>query len=119
VSALIPDSPFSTPVLGAVVVILDVRRTRSSRQRLGLTRSFSQALKTTAEVREQALTGFDGLIHLFSDVELFLGTFPSDDNIKRASLELTVSTFQAIEQAIYFFTTNSCKSRQATQPDFR
>ncbi|KAL3451096.1 hypothetical protein BJX65DRAFT_304503 [Aspergillus insuetus] len=86
VSTLAPDSPFSTPVLGAVVVILD-------------------ALKTTAEVRQQALNGFDGLVHLFSDVELFLGTFPRDENIKRASLSLTVSTLEAIEQANYFFTT--------------
>ncbi|KAL2799442.1 hypothetical protein BJX66DRAFT_332929 [Aspergillus keveii] len=88
-STLAPDSPFSTPVLGAIVVILDVL----------------PALKTTAEVRQQALTGFDGLVHLFSDVELFLGTFPRDENIKRASLSLTASTLEAIAQANYFFTT--------------
>ncbi|KAL2837694.1 hypothetical protein BJY01DRAFT_237764 [Aspergillus pseudoustus] len=87
VCTLAPNSPFSTPVLGAVVIILD-------------------ALKTTADVRQQALTGFEGLAHLFSDVELFLGTFHGDENILRASIELTVSTLGAIEQAIYFFTTH-------------
>lgn len=84
----------------------------------GVNTSFSQALKTAAKVRGQALTGFDGLIHLFSDVELFSGTFPKDQNIKIASLELTVSAFLAIEEAIQFFTTNSCKSTQVIQQDF-
>ncbi|KAJ0414354.1 hypothetical protein BJY00DRAFT_321098 [Aspergillus carlsbadensis] len=87
VSALAPNSLFSTPLLGAVVMMLD-------------------ALKTTADLRKQVVDGFDGLVHLFSDVELFLGTFPRDENIKRASLTLTVSTLEAIEQAIKFFTTS-------------
>lgn len=73
----------------------------------------SQAFKHTADVRQQALAGFDGLVHLFSDAELFLGTFPSDENIQKASLELAVSMLQAIEQAIELFTSNGCKFRRA------
>ncbi|KAL5332559.1 hypothetical protein BJX70DRAFT_126789 [Aspergillus crustosus] len=86
-STLSPNTPFSTPVLGAIVVILD-------------------AMKTSSDVRKQALTAFDGLVHLFSDVELFLGTFPQDVNIYNSSLDLTVTTLQAIERAIGFFTSN-------------
>ncbi|KAJ5715306.1 uncharacterized protein N7483_012487 [Penicillium malachiteum] len=86
-SNVVPNNPYSTPVLASVVIVLD-------------------AMKTAAKVRNQVLAGFDGLVHLFSDVELFLGTFPKDDNIKSASLDLTVSALEAVEKAITFFISN-------------
>ncbi|KAL4862331.1 hypothetical protein BDV12DRAFT_190492 [Aspergillus spectabilis] len=89
ISTMSPNTPFSTPVLGAIVVILDW-----------------QAIKTSSDVRERALSAFDGLVHLFSDVELFLGTFRGDDNIYNAALQLTLCTLVAIERAVGFFTSN-------------
>jgi hypothetical protein len=73
-----------------------------------------QAVKQAASVRNQVLEGFESLIPIFSDVELFLGTFPGDTNIKNMSVELTVTTLTAIEQAIGFFTSNERKSFVAT-----
>lgn len=60
-------------------------------------------------MRNQVLEGFDSLIPIFSDVELFLGTFPRDLNIKNMSVQLTVTTLTAIEQAIGFFISNERK----------
>lgn len=68
-----------------------------------------QAVKTAASVRNQVLQGFDGLIPLFSDVELFLSTFPDDVNIRKASVDLTLQTLHAIERAITFFLSNECR----------
>ncbi|KAH7009847.1 hypothetical protein EDB80DRAFT_414775 [Ilyonectria destructans] len=87
VGKLVPDSPYSTPVAGAVQLLLD-------------------AVNTAASVRGQALQGFDGLIPIFSDVEVFLGTFPKDVGIQNASVELLVTTLDAIERAIGFFISN-------------
>ncbi|KAL1644142.1 hypothetical protein SLS58_004422 [Diplodia intermedia] len=83
-SKLTPNDSYATPVLGAVEVLLD-------------------AVKTAANVRKQVLEGFDGLIPIFSDVELFLGTFPQDHNIWNASVDLTTTTLEAVERAIAFF----------------
>jgi len=71
----------------------------------------SQTVKTAASVRQQALDAFDGLIPIFSDVELFLGTFRGDPRIRKASVDLTVTTLIAIESAIGFFISNECESR--------
>lgn len=60
-------------------------------------------------MRQKVLGGFDDLIAMFSDVELFLGTFPGDENIRNASISITVSTLDAIEKAIRFFTSNDSK----------
>ncbi|KAH8788350.1 hypothetical protein F5883DRAFT_531837 [Diaporthe sp. PMI_573] len=86
-SKMAPSDPYATPILGAVEILLD-------------------AVKTAARVREQVLEGFDGLVPIFSDVELFLGTFQGDLNIEKASVDLTVTTLAAIERAIGFFVSN-------------
>lgn len=72
----------------------------------------TEAIKTAAGVRTKVLrnTEIDGLITVFSDVELFLGTFPNDVNIHKAAVELTVATFDAIERAIGFFLRHGCRS---------
>jgi hypothetical protein len=60
-------------------------------------------------VRKQVVTGFDGLIAMFADVELFLSTFPQDKNIRNAAIALTVAALDAIERGIGFFIRNTCK----------
>ncbi|KAL1613119.1 hypothetical protein SLS60_001351 [Paraconiothyrium brasiliense] len=84
---VVPQDHIATPVLGAVEVLFE-------------------AVKTAASVRNEALTAFDGLVPIFSDVELFLGTFQGDTNIRNASIELTTTTLIAVEQAIGFFISN-------------
>lgn len=68
-------------------------------------------------MRGQALQGFDGLIPIFSDVEVFLGTFPKDVGIQNASVELLVTTLNAIERAIGFFISNEGTSFSLCFPD--
>jgi hypothetical protein len=86
------------------------KRTHDKVKRAWLTSCYHQAVKQAASVRNQVLEGFESLIPIFSDVELFLGTFRGDMNIKNMSVELTVTTLTAIEQAIGFFTSNERKS---------
>lgn len=87
-SKVVPQDNIATPVVGAVVVVLD-------------------ALKVSAAIRNQVLSGFDDLDVIFSDVELFLATvFQGDPNIYSASMDLIVTTLAAIEKAIGLFTSS-------------
>jgi hypothetical protein len=86
-SKVVPQDNIATPVIGAVEIILD-------------------AVKTSASVRNQVLTGFDGLIPIISDVELFLSTFEGDANIRNASIDLTATTLLSVERVIGFFISN-------------
>ncbi|KAK0661354.1 hypothetical protein DIS24_g2497 [Lasiodiplodia hormozganensis] len=88
-SKIAPNDPYATPVLGAVEVVLD-------------------AVENAARVRNQVLEGFDGLVHIFSDVELFLGTFEQDHYVWNASMDLTLTTLEAVERAIVFFLSSDC-----------
>lgn len=86
-SKVVPQDKIATPVLGAVEVLFD-------------------AVKTAAAVRNQVLAGFDGLVPIFSDVELFLSMFQGDPNIRLASIDLIATTLEAVERAIGFFISN-------------
>ncbi|EMD86518.1 hypothetical protein COCC4DRAFT_115804, partial [Bipolaris maydis ATCC 48331] len=86
-SKSVPQDPIATPVIGAVGVVLD-------------------AFQTAANVRNQVLAGFDGVIPIFSDVEVFLSTFQGDVNIRNASIDLIAATLEAVERAIGFFISN-------------
>ncbi len=61
-------------------------------------------------MRNQVLGSFGDLIRVFSDIELFLATFPNDVNIQKASVSLTVTTLIAVERAIGFFIRNERKA---------
>ncbi|EHK20110.1 uncharacterized protein TRIVIDRAFT_48011 [Trichoderma virens Gv29-8] len=87
-SKVVPEGTCATPVLGSLQVLLD-------------------AVKIAARLREKVLESFDDNVSIFSDVELFLGTFPNDENIVNASVDLTVATLKGIELAIGFFISNS------------
>ncbi|RDL40430.1 uncharacterized protein BP5553_00409 [Venustampulla echinocandica] len=80
----IPQANAVTPVFGIVEVLLD-------------------AVKTAAAVRKQILAGFEDLDPIFSDVELFLSTFPNASNITSSSIDLIATVFLAVECGIGFF----------------
>ncbi|PTB69276.1 hypothetical protein BBK36DRAFT_1111341 [Trichoderma citrinoviride] len=90
VSKVIPEGTCATPVLGALQILLG-------------------AVKIAANLREKVLGSFDDNIAIFSDVELFLGTFPDDANIINASVDLTVAALKGVELAIGFFISKSLK----------
>ncbi len=48
-------------------------------------------------------SAFDDLDMMFSEIELFLQAFPDDENIVKASVDLIMATFSAIEAVIGFF----------------
>ncbi|KAJ3548882.1 hypothetical protein NM208_g781 [Fusarium decemcellulare] len=106
-STVTPNDPYSTPVLGTVQVLLDVSPTQTMFEEcVDVDIVKSKAVQTASRAREKILGGFDGLIPIFSDVELFLGTFPKDTGIRNASVDLTVTTLHAVEGAIGFFLSN-------------
>ncbi|KAJ5996437.1 hypothetical protein N7522_008097 [Penicillium canescens] len=84
VSEIAPGDPVLTPILGALVILMD-------------------AVKTSSVVRQQALQGLGNLTTIFADVELFLRTFPKDSHILNASLCLIITTLDTIERGIAFF----------------
>jgi len=56
-------------------------------------------------VRDKTAATFDGakLEKTFSDIEVFLSTFPEDERIREISIDLVVATFAAIEEAIGYY----------------
>jgi len=46
---------------------------------------------------------------MFSEIELFLQTYPDDKNIETASIELVVAIFTAIESVIGFLVKSICE----------
>jgi hypothetical protein len=104
-SKLAPQDQFATPILGTIVILLDVR------QHLGnpiswnglLIYSIYQAVKNSSNFRQQALEGFSNLTGIFSDIELYLQCFQGDENIQDASISVIVAVLRAVERGIAFF----------------
>ncbi|OBT53466.1 hypothetical protein VE04_05390 [Pseudogymnoascus sp. 24MN13] len=82
---LVPETGclFVTPVVGSIQIVLE-------------------AVKKAAEVRKAIDGSFDDIDMMFQEIELFLQTFPDDDNIDEASIDLVVAAFAAIESVIGF-----------------
>ncbi|KAK6220697.1 hypothetical protein LQW54_001888 [Pestalotiopsis sp. IQ-011] len=72
-------------------------------------KDWKDATYKSAQVREEVLRSFNDILDVFSPVELFLSLFPGDQNIIKASTDLTVIILKAVEQAIVFFLRNSVK----------
>lgn len=86
IAKMVPDiDPWTTPVAGTVGLLL-------------------QAMDTAAKTREEILTSLSDLDKTFSNIDSFAATFPTDQNVREASVILVVAIFQAVEHAIVFFT---------------
>jgi hypothetical protein len=89
---VVPQMDIVTPVLGAVKIILD-------------------AVEKGAEIRSEALGAFDDLEDVFSDVEMFLGTFREEGPIVAKAVTLVAHVLLAMERCIVFFTRPDRKSQ--------
>ncbi|KAK6857868.1 hypothetical protein PG995_005567 [Apiospora arundinis] len=87
---LVPDVEIASPVVGAIDLLLD---------------AYCQA----AAVRETVNSGFDDLPETFVRVDFYLKTYPKDDNILKASIDLVLAIFKAIEEAVRFYTSPQAK----------
>lgn len=86
IARIVPDvEPRTTPVAGTVGLLL-------------------QAMSTAARTREEVLTSLSDLDKTFSNIDSFAATFPTDQNVRQASVSLVMAIFQAVEHAIVFFT---------------
>lgn len=82
-----------------------------------------QAAKTAADVRTKVTLSFEkkDLTESFGKIELFLATFPGDENIRLASIDLVTCTLKAIELAISYYMSHTRKISPLTHrtPDLR
>ncbi|KAK4160628.1 hypothetical protein QBC43DRAFT_325297 [Cladorrhinum sp. PSN259] len=83
----IPDNNYLAPVVGALSMIFD-------------------AAKKSSDLRGEVSSELDELETKFDDIEAFILTFPEDDNIRTASVNLIASMLKAIEQVIGYFMRN-------------
>lgn len=67
-------------------------------------------MRVAADTRKKVVQGLDDLDEIFMGMERFLKTFPKDDKIRKTSINLIVSTFEAVELAIGFFTSSTSKN---------
>ncbi|KAI0180411.1 hypothetical protein GGR52DRAFT_531179 [Hypoxylon sp. FL1284] len=87
---LIPDVDYVTPVRGTLEFIVD-------------------AIKRSSETRQKLLEGLDELDSIFKDIELFLITFPTEENVIEAGIELVLSVLVAVERLIGFYLKHKVK----------
>ncbi|KAI0457387.1 hypothetical protein F5B21DRAFT_93390 [Xylaria acuta] len=87
---LIPDIDITSPVLGVINLLLD-------------------AYRQAAEVRETVNSGFDDLPEVFAIMDFYLKSYPKDQNILTASVDLVLAIFKAIEEAVGFYTSAQVK----------
>ncbi|KAL8369925.1 hypothetical protein RB595_000331 [Gaeumannomyces hyphopodioides] len=82
----VPDMQYLSPVKAGMEILLD-------------------AAKTATEVRTRVTLSFQekDLTESFGKIELFLATFPGDDNIRLASVDLIACTLKAVELAISYY----------------
>ncbi|KAI6454179.1 hypothetical protein MCOR22_000210 [Pyricularia oryzae] len=66
------------------------------------------AAKHAAQVHQVMSGAFDGIEPMFSQIELFLKTYPGDENIKQASIALIAVNFHAVECPSESGTTHFC-----------
>ncbi|KAF2136545.1 uncharacterized protein K452DRAFT_279824 [Aplosporella prunicola CBS 121167] len=81
---LVPDE-LAKPVTEAVKIVLE-------------------AFEIASEAREEVIQGFSDLHQPLSRIETLTAIFMLDENIRKASINLIVAVFNAIELAIGFFT---------------
>ncbi|KAK8045967.1 hypothetical protein PG996_014031 [Apiospora saccharicola] len=82
---LVPDIEIASPVVGAIELLVD-------------------AYRQAATVRETVNSGFDDLPETFARMEFYLKSYPKDENIFGALIDLVFAIFKAIEEAIRFYT---------------
>lgn len=105
----VPQMDYTTPVVAAVQVIVDVSILDLYPHLMVVLQShltwIFKAFETTSRVRGTMTTGLNqqDLERKFSSIELFLATFPKDTAIREASIELIAATLKAIENVIGFF----------------
>lgn len=105
----VPQMDYTTPVVAAVQVIVDVNIPNLYLPSMMILHSqltcILKAFETTSRVRGTMTTGLDqqDLERKFNSIELFLATFPRDTAIQEASIELIAATLKAIENVIGFF----------------
>ncbi|KAH8879757.1 hypothetical protein GQ53DRAFT_705263, partial [Thozetella sp. PMI_491] len=85
--AFVPEIEYIKPVLGALEIL-------------------SIAAKRTTQVRAEISNRLHELEQKFGDMEIYLMTFPADENITAASTKLVSSTLKAIEDVIGYYTRN-------------
>ncbi|KAI1388579.1 uncharacterized protein F4822DRAFT_250501 [Hypoxylon trugodes] len=84
---VVPEMDIVSPVLGAVEILLD-------------------AVKQAADVRDSVFAKLDTLQQSFEAIEVYTTMYPSDQNIKDASITLVATILKAIEDVIGYFTRN-------------
>ncbi|KAL1855201.1 hypothetical protein Daus18300_011202 [Diaporthe australafricana] len=86
ITKMVPDiDPWTTPVVGTIGLLL-------------------QAVSTAAKTRQDIVSSLGDLEEKFSNINSFAATFPEDEMVRKASVSLIVAIFQAVEQAMGFFT---------------
>ncbi|KAK8001000.1 hypothetical protein PG991_013222 [Apiospora marii] len=82
---LVPDIEIASPVVGAIELLVD-------------------AYRQAATVRDTVHSGFDDLPETFGRMEFYLKSYPKDQNILEALIDLVLAIFKAVEEAIRFYT---------------
>ncbi|RGP68714.1 hypothetical protein FSPOR_5185 [Fusarium sporotrichioides] len=94
IGKLVPSSEIAGPIVGVINLMVD---------------AYSKA----SEVRDEVVSSLEGLPACFAKIDLYLGSFPQDDNVVKASTDLVLAVFEAVESSIKFYTSVQGQQAQA------
>ncbi|KAL6918441.1 hypothetical protein FSST1_009936 [Fusarium sambucinum] len=98
IGKVVPNSDIAGPIVGVINLMVD---------------AYSKA----SEVRDGIICRMEDLPACFAKIDLYLRSFPKDDNVVKASTDLVLAVFEAVENSIKFYT--SIQAKRATAAIFR
>ncbi|XEV04590.1 hypothetical protein FSHL1_009877 [Fusarium sambucinum] len=98
IGKVVPNSEIAGPIVGVINLMVD---------------AYSKA----SEVRDDVVSSLEGLPACFAKIDLYLQSFPKDDNVIKASTDLVLAVFGAVENSIKFYT--SVQGNRAMAAIFR
>ncbi|KAJ3466703.1 hypothetical protein MRS44_004267 [Fusarium solani] len=87
---LVPNSEIATPIVGVINLMVD---------------AYSKA----SQVRQEVNSSLEDLPDSFAKMDMYLQSYPKDANIVKASTNLVLAIFKAIENSIKFYTSVQAK----------
>lgn len=115
----VPDGTYVTPVKTAIEGIVDVSFPPAPFDSISVSSkvcskhlTMMKILQTASKIRQLVRTSFedDALEKSFAKVEIYLATFPQDENIEIASVALIACVLKAVELSIAFLLSSTGKA---------
>ncbi|EKJ77467.1 hypothetical protein FPSE_02340 [Fusarium pseudograminearum CS3096] len=104
IGKVVPNSEIAGPIVGVINLMVDVSVNQEPILGIKATDYSVEAYSKASEVRDEVTSSLESLPACFAKIDLYLQTFEKDENVIKASTDLVVAVFEAVECSIKFYT---------------